>query len=538
MTKPHTAPEEQVADTGIDEQSLQDKLKDAIDVKVEEIGSLRKKVTITIPRASIDEQLDNRYDELREKASVPGFRPGRAPQKLLEKRFGSDVGEEVNQQLISNAYLAGVEKESLDPLGDPLVRVSVTENRADAKGASKEVQVEQLLPLGEALPHLKRPDEGSWDIECEIEVRPVFELPELTGIKVSKPLLKVTKDDVAEEIKRMNTMRGTYMPLEDEKTAADDAVTGTIKVVCDGSVIKTEDEAVLAVRDQRYDGILLEGFGKAATGKKVGDTIKAKVTLPDDYTDVDLRSKPAEFELAITQVKRLQVPDIDDAYIESMGFEKREEFEDYIKENMEHALQQQVRREMRNQVKEFLLEKADFDIPEGASQRHTEHLVGQAMMNLYRQGVPDSAISKHADELRIEATARARTELKLVFIMDKISEEKEINVSEEEVNSAIAMIAARRNRRFDRVRDEIISTGHLRTLYVQLRDEKILEALLEDAEVTEEEPKKKAAEKKGAEKKATEKKSPAKKASAKKTTEKTSDKKKTTKKTKKKKADD
>lgn len=524
MTKSHTAPEDQAADLGTDEQSLQEKLKDAIGVKVEEIGSLRKKVTITIPRASIDEQLDDRYDELREKASVPGFRPGRAPQKLIEKRFGNDVGQEVNQQLVSNAYLAGVEKEELDPLGDPLVRVSVTENRPDDKGEAKEVQVEQLLPLGEALPHLDRPSEGDWDVECEIEVRPVFDLPELKGIKVSQPALKVTKKDVTDEIKRMNKMRGTFMPLEGEKTAEDDAVTGTMRLIHDGSVIKTEDDALLGVRDQRYDGILLEGFGKAATGKKVGDTIKVKVTLPDDYTDVDLRSKPAEFELTITEAKRLEIPDIDDAYLESMGFEKRDEFEDYVKENMEQALKQQVRGQMRSQVKDFLLEKADFEIPEGVSQRHTEHLVGQQMMNLYRQGVPDSEISKHADELRLEATARARNELKLVFIMDKISEERDINVSEEEVNSAIAMIAARRERRFDRVRDEIISTGHLRTLYVQLRDEKILEALLEDAEITEDAPKKKATEKKASTKKATAKK--------------TSDKKKTTAKTKKKKADD
>jgi trigger factor len=485
MTRPHTAPEEKVADAGIDEQSLQDKLKDVISVRVDDIGSLRKKVVITIPRASIDEQLDNRYDELREKASVPGFRPGRAPQKLIEKRFGSEVGEEVNHQLVSSAYLAGIEKESIDALGDPLVRVTITEDRADKKGDKQSVNVEQLLPLGEALKHLKCPADGDWDVECEVEVRPVFELPELKGIKISKPDLKIAQQDVDEEIKRMNMMRGTYMPVEEGKTVTDDVIVGSITVRCDGSTIKTENDALLAVRDQRYDGIFLDGFGKAATGKKVGDKVSLKVTLPDDYTDVELRSKPAEFELTITNVKRLDVPELDDAYLESIGFEKREEFENYVKDGMQQSLDQKVRREMRLQVKDYLLEQADFDVPEGVSQRHTEHLVGQQMMNLYRQGVPDSEISKHADELRIEASARARNELKLVFIMDKIAEENDVNITEEEVNNAIAMIAARRDRRFDRVRDEIISTGHLRTLYVQLRDEKILELLLGDAEITE-----------------------------------------------------
>ncbi|HNO76852.1 MAG TPA: trigger factor [Phycisphaerae bacterium] len=513
MTEADNATAELAADGG-EEQSLQEKLKGAISVKVDEIGSLRKKVVITIPRASIDEQLDTRYDELREKASVPGFRPGKAPQKLLQKRFGNEVGEEVNQQLVSSAYLAGIEKESIDALGDPLVRVTVSENRADKDGNAKPVDVEQLLPLGEAIKHLKCPAEGDWNVECEVEVRPVFELPELKGIAVSKPDLKIAKKDVDDEIKRMNMMRGTYMPVEDGKTVADDVIVGTMKVICDGNTIKTEDSAELAVRDQRYDGILMDGFGKAATGKKVGDKIALKATLPDDYTDVELRSKPAEIELTVSQVKRLEVPDLDDAYLASIGFEKRADFETYIQDSMQQSLDQQVRREMRQQVKEYLLEQANFDVPEGVSQRHTEHLVGQQMMNLYRQGVPDSEISKHADELRLEASTRARNELKLVFIMDKISEERDIQITEEEVNNAIAMIAARRNRRFDRVRDEIISTGHLRTLYVQLRDEKVLEMLLGEAEITEGAPKKKAA-------------------SDKKTT-----KKKTATKTKKKKADD
>ncbi|NOX57465.1 MAG: hypothetical protein GXP29_01235 [Planctomycetes bacterium] len=272
----------------------------------------------------------------------------------------------------------------------------------------------------------------------------------------------------------------------------DDILVGTFKVTCEGNVIKSEDDAELAVRDQRYDGILLEGFGKASTGKKVGDVVTLDTTLPDDYTDIELREKTAKCELEISLVKRLEVPEMDAAYLETMGFESKKEFEDHVQDSMEQSLRQKVRQEMRNQAREHLLKNADFDIPEGVSQRHTEHLVGQQMMNLYRQGVPDGEISKHADELRTAASEQARNELKLVFMMDKIAEDMKVDVSEEEINGAIATIAARRNRRFDRVRDEIISTGHLRTLYVQLRDEKVLEKLLDDADVSEVEEKDKA----------------------------------------------
>ena len=471
-------------DEQTDERTDEEKLKEAVEVEVSEAGPLRKKLTITVPRDLIDERVSKQFDDLRNEATVPGFRRGRAPMKLLEKRFGGDVGEQVGSGLITGSYLAAVEKQSLDVLGDPLVNVTVPEEQTDEKGVVKTVDVERLLPVDKALDHLKLPKEGPLVYSCEVEVRPEFDLPELEGIEVEKVERKITNEDVEDEIHRLLALRGTFRPVEKGGAKPDDLVVGNVRVRVDGQVVKTEDNAELAVRDQRYDGVLLEGFGDACKGRKPGDSVSFEVTIPDDDDNVGIRGKSAQWEMQILELKRLSVPELTDELVSSLGFDSAGDLRAYLRTGLELEIYPLVRRHMREQITEYLLDKTPFDVPEGVSQRQTERIVAQRMMELYRRGKSESEIMKQVDELRLVAQKESRDMLRLYFILDKIAEQLEISVSEEELNGAIAEIAQRRNRRFDRVRDELVSNNHLSTLYLKIRDEKVVDQLLESAKIT------------------------------------------------------
>ncbi|NLE58825.1 MAG: trigger factor family protein, partial [Planctomycetes bacterium] len=122
--------EEQDAQAEEQEKSLQDKLKEVVDVQVEDLGGLRKKLTITVPRDTIGEQLDEQYGQMRNEAVVPGFRKGRAPRRLLEKRFGRDVNATLIQQMLGTGYMAAVDKADLKVIGDPLIWI----RRKDGEG--------------------------------------------------------------------------------------------------------------------------------------------------------------------------------------------------------------------------------------------------------------------------------------------------------------------------------------------------------------------------------------------------------------------
>lgn len=475
-----------------EEEAAMEKLKASIEVTVEDVGPLRKKLTITVPRALIDERVTEQFDELRSEAVVPGFRRGRAPLKLLEKRFGSEVGEQVGTNLIGGSYQAAIEKESLDPLGDPLVHITVTEERTDESGGVKRVEVDKLAPVDEALDHLKLPKEGPLTYACEVEIKPEFELPELTGIKLEKPDIKVTDENVDDELRRILALRGTFRPVEKGGAKPDDIIVGNLRIFIDGDVVKREENAELAVRDQRYDGVMLEGLGDAGKGKKSGDKITIDVTIPEDDENIDNRGKAAKWVFDVLELKRLEIPELTDALLSGFGFESEKEIREFIRANMEAEISKVVRDVLHNNLSQHLLDNTTLEVPEGLSQRQTERSVALKMMELYRSGQPDAEITKQVDELRLKAQKEAADSLKLFFILDKIAEDREITVTEEELNGAIAQIAQRRNRRFDRVRDELASKNHLSTLYIRIRDQKIMDGLLEDAEIVEAEvPKKK-----------------------------------------------
>ena len=509
-----------------EEQQQMAKLKEAISIDKEEIGSLRLKLTITVPKETVEERMGEQFAELKRDASIPGFRKGHAPMKLVEKRFASDVGEQLKSQLLSSSYLAAVEKEDLKPLGDPLIWTKV-------KGAKEgDADAEKLLPLDEALDHFSLARDESLTFSCEMELKPEFELPSLEKIPVEKPKLSVTDDDVEQTFKNMCMSRGTFEPVEKGGVKEDDMIIADAKLACGDTVLLEEENYDIAARDIFVKGVRLEGLGAAVKGKKVGETAALDATVPDDHDNADLRGKTAKFECTIKEIKRLTLPPMDEAFLSGFGVESEKELREAIRGNLDARLGDSISERMREQVGDYLVNNTKMEIPEGLSQRQTERSVARRMIEMYQTGLPQTEIEKAADEMRVSAQDQTVRDLKLFFVLEKIAEERDVQVGEEEINGAIAMMARQANMRFDRMRDELSKDNRLMTLYLQIRDKRILTQLLEDAEITETEGPKKAPAKKAA------KKAPAKKeekkdepkAAAKKTVKKTAAKKTTKKK--------
>ena len=163
--------------------------KPAQQVTVEDAGPARKKLTIEIPQERIEEKIESLYGRIRNDAQIPGFRRGRAPQRLIEKRFGDDIKNDAKGQLLSEGYSQAIEEHDLDVLGEP-----------DVKDVDE----------------IELPESGPLKFEVEVEVSPDFELPDLSEIKVEKPSTEVSDDDVTAEIERFRERMGKMSPVEDE----------------------------------------------------------------------------------------------------------------------------------------------------------------------------------------------------------------------------------------------------------------------------------------------------------------------------------
>jgi len=470
-----------------EEEAAQAKLKEAVGVETEDIGTLRKKLTVTVPHELVGERLQEQFAELKRDAQVDGFRKGRAPLRLIEKRFGRDVGDQITGPLIGNAFLAALEKAELKDktIGDPRIWVQIPEQRPGESGRQETVLTDKLLEIDQAIEHMHLPSDGPLTFSCEVELRPEFELPSLEKIPLERPAVEITDEIVDAEVDRLRAMRGQYVPVEGGGVEADDMVVADYTCTVGDRVVAEEANHTLAARDQRLAGIQVEGLGESLVGKSVDDRVEIEASGPEDHDDGELRGKQAKFEFVIHDVKRLKLPELDAAFVAAFGADTADELRDMIRQDLDVNRRQMIQQRMRTGVREYLLTNTKLDIPADLSQRQTDRAIARRMIEMYRLGFPQQEIEKRIDGLRAKAAEEAVGDLKFFFIMEQIAEELEVSVSEEEINSAIAGIAQRRSRRFDRVRDELAREGGVENLYVQIRDEKIMDRLIEGAEVTE-----------------------------------------------------
>jgi trigger factor len=484
---PGAAPtiEDREIDTPEETQDLKEALKEAIKVQVGEAGVLRKGVTITVPRDVLKKELDKEYKEIITEAIVPGFRRGRAPRRLVEKRYGTEVGAQVRARIVSTSYMAAIEKQDLKVLGDPLLWANIKDKKSGDPSAH-----ERLVDMPTALGHIDLPEDGDFTFKCEVEIKPEFKLPELDGVAIERPALKISDEDVQVQIDRIRARRGNWTPVANGQVQADDLLICDMVMTVAGKEIKKAENIQLAARAQRIEGVSFEDFGDKLKGRKAGQSLVLEGEVPEDYEAPELRGKKATFAITINDIKRLDLPALDKQFLEAQGFDSEEEFRDLVRTQMESQLDQEIKRGMRNQVRRYLLESTKLDLPEGLSSRQTDRAVLRMMIDLQRQGVPTGEIEKHADELKTSAREQALSELKLHFIIEEIAESREIEVSEEEINAQIAMMAQAYNRRFDRVRDDLAKNNGIESLYFQIRDDKVIDQIIAKAKLTEATPQK------------------------------------------------
>lgn len=447
---------------------LLEELKKEVKADVKDIGVLRKEMHVTVPEKVIADHLEHNYDELMSDALVPGFRKGRAPRQLVEKRFGAEVRESLTTAIVGQSFYAATENNELDVLGDPRFQIPADEGT-------------RLVGIDEALQHLKLPEKGDFDYTCEIELKPKFDLPELDGIEVKSPDIEIDDKMVTEQLTRHRTNRGRFEPVSDA-AQPDDQLIVDVALRAGDHEIKRDENVTIAVRPTALEGVPLMEFGEQMKGVKAGETRTITCKLPPDFDRPDLRGKDAELAIHVHEIKRL-TPEPMEAFLTAYGFENEAEAREEVKTQLEAERDQMMQRARRAQVEDYLVENTSLDLPEDFSARQTERAVMRRVIDLQQRGVPMAEVEQRIDELRTSAKADVARELKLSFILEKVADELGLHVTDEEVNTEIARIARMYNRRFDRIRDELHSRGQLDQLVEQIRHGKCIQQLLDKAKI-------------------------------------------------------
>ena len=431
-------------------------------VKIEDAGPCLKKVSITIPPQRIAEQLGMSLDTLMAEAELPGFRKGRAPRQLVEKRFGKHVREEAKNQLVASAYSEAIEENNLKVMGEP-------------EGAD-ELQDLELDPDKEI------------SFTVEVEVAPEFELPDLSGLEVKKPVIEVDEALVDKQLDRLRQAEGALESQEEARPGDFCIGHGVMNVAGeDEPVLDLQGAVVQVPKDEKKGailGVMIEDFADQIGLPKPGETFTVKTKGPKSHEDPRIRDKDVEITFEVERVERI-VP----ASIESLAERSGMSDEQQLRESMQLRLNQQAMVEqqsaMRRQIATRLNEKVEFELPEKLTQKQAERNLQRQRLDMMYRGVDQMQIEHRIAELRDTSQEDAARELKLFFILSKAAEQFEIEVTQEEVQGRIASIAAQRQMRPQELADQLVKQNQIGAIAQQIREHKVMDRLLEQAQIEE-----------------------------------------------------
>ena len=427
-------------------------------VTIEDAGVLKKKVTIQVNRQRIDAKFDEMFGELNRTAQVPGFRIGRAPRRLIEKRFGKDVADDVRNALVGEAISDAMEKAEFKTIGEPEIK----------------------------LDEIELPENDEMSFSFEVEVAPEFDLPDYKGIEIKRSVFEVTDERVEELLTAHRHRYGRFKPT-DMPAEAGDVVVADVSIK--GENIDYEKSNLeLRVAPAQVEGIILEDLAKTLAGNKTGDSPSVKATVPAAHPNEEWREKEVTVTFDIQEVKRLELPELNEDFAKQEGFESLAEMRELFREHIQSRAVVEQQRAMRQQVKDYLLANTSFDLPEGLTQRHADRLLARRYVELLNRGVPRDQIDQNLQELQAAVSEQAETDMRLTFVLGKLAEAEEIEVDDGEVNARIAQMAAQYGRRPERLRQEMTHEGTLDYLSTAIREEKAIEKVLEEANIVDAEP--------------------------------------------------
>ena len=462
-----------------DQPTAEDSKKPKNIVTIEEAGPCKKKVLIEIPEEAIKMATDEKYENLRKEALVPGFRKGRAPRRLLEKRFGKDTSEQIKLTLLAEASESALKDSKLDTLGEP------------------DIDFDKI----------DMPAEGPLKFDFEIEVRPEFELPELEGIPVTKTKLEVTDEQIDREIERLQRWSGVWTPRKDGAVEPEDQIIADALIKAEGIEEEQKlDNIEIHVRQNGFVGeVPVEKLDELLTGAKCGETKQINTEVPKTYFREEYRGKKVDISIEIKDIKWLKPAELNQDFLTRLGVEDENELREKTQDTLHSRLETQVRTEMSEQIYQYLHDNTNLDLPLDIVAQQATSLLQRQYTNLMMRGLPREQLNEQIEQLQAGSEEQAKKQLKTFFIMDKIADKLDINVSDEEINGHIAQVAIQRGQRPEKMREDMERNGSLAQFTLEVRQNKCIEKLLETAKITEKKPDKKPKKAEKAAKKAAEK---------------------------------
>lgn len=367
-------------------------------VSVETTGGLGRRMTVQIPADRIDQQVENKLQQLARSVRLDGFRPGKVPLSVVKKRYGDQVRQETAGELIASSYEEALQKENLRPAGEP--SIEQTQNQP-----------------GMELQYV-----------ATFEIYPEVEPPVLDDISIERMTADVVESDVDEMLEKLRKQRVTWTRVERPADVGD-----RVEIDFEGSI----DGKPFA--GNKASGVPLElgsksmipGFEEQLAGATAGESRTIEVTFPDDYASSEVAGKTAAFDVRVHAVAAPVLPEVNDEFarVFGVGDGGLEALREEIRRNMERELQAVIKSRVKQQVFDALLKKAALDVPESL----VESEISALIKNDERAADAGGDRERYADE--------ARRRVSLGLLIAEIVKRNQLQIDPERVRETIENMA-------------------------------------------------------------------------------------------------
>ena len=402
-------------------------------LQVEKLEKNMAKLTIEVSAEDLDKAMEKAYQKQKSRISLPGFRKGKAPRKMIESMYGKGVFmEDAVNSLVPQEYTKALGECDLEIVSQP------------------EINVTQMEP-GKAL-----------IFTADVAVKPEVTLGDYKGVEVPKSEITVTDEEVDAEVKKEQDKNARTVAVEERAAANGDITTIDFEGFVDGVAFeggKGTDYALTL-----GSGTFIPGFEDQLVGANTGDHVEVKVTFPEEYQAKELAGKEAVFQCDVKKIETKEVPELDDEFAKDVSeFDTLAEYKEDVKKKLTEKKEKEARTAKENAAVDKAIENAQMDIPELMTKTECRQMMDDFSRRMQQQGLSmeqyfqftGQSMDKMMEDMKPQALKRIQTRL----VLEKVAEAENIQPSEEEITEEIQKMADAYKMEADKIREAIGESG-------------------------------------------------------------------------------
>jgi trigger factor len=417
-------------------------------------------LTVTVDSKRVDEALDKAFQKVVKQVNVPGFRKGKVPRPIFEQRFGVEaLFQDALDILLPEAYSEAVEEAGIDPVDQP------------------EIDLDDMAK-GEPL-----------TFRATVTVKPEVDLGDYKGLEVEKTETEVTEDEVNEEISRLQNEHAELSVVEDGEVQEGDTVVMDFEGFVDGEAFEggqAENHSL-----EIGSGQFIPGFEEKLIGAKPGAETEVEVEFPEEYHAEELAGKPATFKVKVHDVKRKELPELDDEFAKDVddSYETFDDLKSGVRKRLEDQKQQEADMSMKDTLVEKATENASIDVPQAMVDTEVDRMLQEFGQRLQSQGMSLDMYYQFAqtDEegMKEQFKEDAEKRVRMNMTLEAISNEESIEATEEDVDQELEKMAETYQRPVDEIKQLLAMQGGTDVLKDDLKVRKAIDFLVENSKEVE-----------------------------------------------------